>query len=512
MILGVVFVTGAAILIVEVVATRILAPYFGNTIFTFSSVIGVILAALSCGYYFGGTLADRKPSHGRFYLLIFLGGISVLAIKIIVIIWLPKLGHQLSLMSGPLIVSCLLFFVPAVLLGTLSPFAIKLQHDLDPEQGIGRVAGKVFFWSTVGSIVGTLTAGFYLIPHFGVKLIISSVGYFLTVMGGIGLLVHARRRAAVITSTTVLILLFALTDAILPEGTPSNVLYEQDGYYERIRIQDGTYQGRSVRVLMQDLSSNSAMFLDTGRMAFDYTKYYQLYQIFTPHIQKALAIGGGAYSVPKDLLNDEPHIQIDVVEIEPSLYELAKQFFGLQPDDRIRNYVEDGRQFLYRSQDQYDFIFSDVYYSFASVPMHCTTREFFQIALDKLTPEGLFVGNFVGSLAPEGQGLIFSVIKTMQAVFPQIYVFAIVDPQSEKPQNFMLVGHNSPLRLDIDSLPLKTYDSEILQNLKNKQIQVSQLELSPYPLLTDDYAPLEYLSAQIIRKYNDILRPTPAKL
>ena len=108
LVLGIIFLTGAAVLIVEVVATRILAPYFGNTIFTFSSVIGVILAALSCGYYWGGILADRKPTLSRFYTLIFIGGLCVLLLRILMITWLPDLGHKLSLISGPLIASGLL--------------------------------------------------------------------------------------------------------------------------------------------------------------------------------------------------------------------------------------------------------------------------------------------------------------------------------------------------------------------------------------------------------------------
>jgi spermidine synthase len=506
LILAVVFATGAAILIVEIVATRILAPYFGNTIFTFSSVIGIILAALSCGYYIGGRLADRKPSSALFYGLIFVGGISVLAVKLLAKLLLPNLGYSLSMISGPLIISCILFFLPALLLGTLSPFAIKLQHLRLPEIGIGRISGLVFFWSTLGSILGCLSAGFLLIPHLGVDRIMMSIGCFLSAMGGLGLLANSRRRVTVMTFIFLPAIFFTLAYTILPEGTPSSVLYQQDGIYERIAIQDGTLQNRPVRILMQDLSSNSAMYLDTGRMVFDYTKYYELYRIFTPDLKTVLSIGGGAYSVPKDLLADRPSVHIDIAEIEPSLFSLAKQYFGVREDPHLNNYIQDGRRFLHDTNKKYDMIFSDVYYSFASVPMHCTTHEFFQLALEKLNKNGIFLANFVGSLTPDARPLILSVTKTLRSVFPNIYVFAITDPSSIGPQNFILVGHNSTQRINIETLKTENFQIPILRTLKEKEFKLSQVDLTPYPILTDNYAPVEYLSSKVIRKYNARLR------
>ncbi len=504
--LAVVFSTGAAILIVEVVATRILSPYFGNTIFTFSSVIGIILAALSCGYYIGGILADRKPTQSRFYSLILLGGISVLLLKLAMLFILPKLGYSLSMIQGPLVLSLILFFLPGLLLGTLSPFAIKLQHVMMPEEGVGRVSGLVFFWSTVGSIVGSLSAGFWLIPHFGVSAIITTVGVFLVSLGGLGLLITGKRKIITAVNIFFVGLTFAFFNFIIPHGIASNILYHKDGYYEHIAIKDGIYKKRPMRMLMQDLSTNSGMYLDTGLMVFDYTKYYELYRIFTPEPKHALAIGGGAYSVPKELLTAQPEIVIDVAEIEPSLYSLAKQYFGLTPSPQINNYIDDGRRFLHDTTENYDLIFSDVYFSFASVPMHCTTKEFFQLADDKLTPNGIFIANFVGSLSKNARPLILSVIKTMKDVFPQLYVFAIINPNSEIPQNFILVGHNSEDSTVLQRADLSQFTNPILRDLKSKQLQIGQLDLSPYPVLTDDYAPVEYLSAQVIRRYNKIIR------
>ena len=170
-----VFITGGSVLVIEVLATRILSPYFGNTIFTVSSVISIVLLALSIGYYIGGNLADKNPSEKLFYLIILASGLSVFLKYFLNIYFLPEAGYGFSIVFGPIIFSFILFFFPSLLMGTLSPFAIKLQEMRFPEAGIGGISGKVFFYSTVGSIFGSLSTGFLLIPNFGVKNIILSV-------------------------------------------------------------------------------------------------------------------------------------------------------------------------------------------------------------------------------------------------------------------------------------------------------------------------------------------------
>ena len=185
--LSTVTLTGMAVLIIEITATRILAPHFGNSIFTFSSVISTILAALAIGYYLGGRLADRKPSDSLFFAIIALAGFGVLLLQLLNQWLLPRIAQRLSMIDGPLLVSLLLFLLPALLLGMLSPFAIKLLHRRDGG-GVGGASGLVFFWSTLGSIAGSLGAGFWLIPGFGVSRIVISVGAGLILLGAAGLL------------------------------------------------------------------------------------------------------------------------------------------------------------------------------------------------------------------------------------------------------------------------------------------------------------------------------------
>lgn len=497
--------TGMAVLIVEIAATRILAPYFGNSIFTFSSVISTILAALSLGYYFGGRIADRKPSDVLFCSLIVVAGFTVLLLQLLNATVLPEMAYKLSMIDGPLIVSVMMFLLPALFLGMLSPFAIKLLHTCNADTGVGNAAGLVFFWSTFGSIAGSLSAGFLLIPHWGVGNIIIGVGLGLVLLGSIGMLVISGKRRIFPVSLILLGLLcsFALARSAHAEGR--GVVYAADGLYEKIVIRDIAYQGRTARILMQDRNINSGMFLGDGSMAFDYTKYFDLYRLFTPELRTALAIGGGAYSVPKAILLDSPGAIVDVAEIDPSLHGLAREYFALPDDPRLRNHVIDGRRFLHDTPEQYDLIFSDAYRSFISVPTQFTTREFFALAKSKLKDDGVFIANYYGSLGADTRPMIYSVLKTMRAVFSQVYLIATADPSSDELQNFIFVGHNAirqDKRIDLRQAAAFKFAYPVLNKVSGLELRPAEELVDSAFLLTDDFAPVEYYAANVIRKYD----------
>ena len=501
MLLIAIFITGACVLIVEIVATRVLSPFFGNTIFTVSSVISVILAALSIGYYAGGRLADRHPSLRWFFGIILLSGLVLLLFHAVGVVVLPVLGYALSISIGPLVSSLLLFFPPAFLLGTLSPYAVKLQSVSFPEQGVGRVAGRTFFWSTLGSIIGSLLAGFVLIPLFGVNQIIIANGVVLFLLGLIPLLILGEKKY-LNKLIIVLIILFGLS-VYVSYAMIGGVVYSKDGVYEKITIYDGQLEGRPTRFFQQDRSGSGAMFLDTNDandLVYDYTKYYSLYKIFNPEIKKAMVIGGGAYSIPKALLADLPSATIDVSEIEPSLYDLAKKYFGVNDNPRLHSYTEDGRRLLHDSDENYDLIFSDVYYSLFSIPAHFTTEEFFKIAKDKLNKEGIFIANMMGGLSRQQPSLIMSEIKTFQIVFPNSYFFAVESPKKNQPQNIIFVGYNSDRHIDLGAPSIVADPDPIIRALRDKVIDTNRFDLSPYPIMTDDYSPVEYLTGQVLQR------------
>ena len=514
LLLASVFVTGAAVLIIEIVAMRILSPYYGNTIYTTSSVIGTVLAALSLGYYIGGRLSDKYPRYHFFYGIIFISGLSIFFLRFLYNTILPYFSLLFSITIGSLIFSILIFFLPSFLMGTLSPFAIKLYKKDQGQERIGSQSGEVFFWSTLGSIAGSLLSGFVFIPYFGIDVIVATTGIILSIWGLCGFLL-CRPKNLDNKNTgetqwnqnqkilTVVILFFLFEVLFLWFTIPqkqSEVLYEKDGIYEKVKITEGIWNARPARFLFQDKSHSAAMYLDSDELLYNYTKYYELYKLINPKATKAFLIGGGAYSIPKALLKDSPNMQVDVSEIEPELFSLAQKYFNLQENVRLANYTEDGRRFLSRNQKKYDIIVSDVYYSFFSVPIHLTTKEFFELAKSRLGPEGVFIGNFAGELKAQPPSFIFSEIKTFKNIFPNSYFFAVNSAESKNSQNIIFLGINGLKQIDFKSKAILNSNDLITQDLEQKNINISNFDLLKHKELTDDFSPIEYLVSRVVNK------------
>lgn len=497
----IVFVTGAAILIIEVTATRILAPYFGNTLFSISSIIGIILAALSLGYYLGGILADKSPKFSVFFFLIFMAGVFSLLIQILSETVLRTLGYSFDMKLGPAVASLILFFIPSLLLGMMSPFVIKLKSLKLKE--IGRVSGEVFFWSTLGSIAGSFAAGFFLIPYFGISKVIISTGLLLIAIGLLGcwFLKDDRNKNHFKESKSlfflIFLLLFSFASLFLPK--PKSVIFQKDGLYSQIAIENMKMGGKQARVLRLDRSPEGAIFLESDDLPFEYTRYYALYEIINPQAKKALFLGGGAYSTPRKLLLDQNAIEkIDVAEIEPALYQLAKQYFRLHEDQRLFNHIADGRRFLQDVDQNYDMIFADVYYSIYSIPIHFTTKEFFSLAKNRLSKDGFFLMNIIGTLEDKANLFILSEMKTFSSVFENSHFFAVKGPSEKDLQNFIFLGLKSnSRRLDFESKQVLQNKNEIIRNLPEKLLNLENLDLDAALIFTDDFAPIEYLTAKV---------------
>jgi len=490
-----VFITGACVLIIEVVAVRVLSPHYGNTIFTVSSVISVVLAALSIGYYVGGMFADRHPSMRWFFGIILVSGILLLTVHLLGRVILPIMSINLSITMGPLLSSAVLFFLPALLLGTLSPYAIKLQSVQFPDQGVGDVSGKIFFWSTLGSILGSLLSGFVLIPHFGIDYIFIATGTTLFILGFVPLLIFGLEKKQLFRSLLIISLLVFIAISTVQQKVDASV-YSKDGIYEKITIYDGAFNERPTRFFQQDKSPSAAMFIDSNNptdMVYEYTRYYSVYKLFKLDVQNALVIGAGAYSIPKALLEDLPNATVDVSDIEPSLFILSKEYFGLEENQRLHNHIKDGRRFLRDSDKKYDLIFSDVYHSLFSIPVHFTTQEFFTIAKKKLSADGVFIANVVGDLSMQQPSFLMAEIRTFQSVFPNSYFFAVDATQKTGLQNIIFVGYNGNKKIDL-------YSDQLLSPFTDKLIRIKEFDLSQSPLLTDNYAPVEYLSAKFLQQ------------
>ena len=297
-------------------------------------------------------------------------------------------------------------------------------------------------------------------------------------------------------------ILFTAITSVSARQTDDAVIYNKDGIYEKITILDGTLGGRPTRFFQQDKSRSGAMFLDSNDptdLVYEYSKYYSIYKIFKPEIENALVIGGRAYSIPMALLYENPDSIVDVVEIEPSLFELSKEYFNVKESPNLNNYTEDGRRFLRDSEKEYDLIFSDVYYSLFSIPSHFTTTEFFEVAKEKLSEDGIFIANLTGNLSRQEPSFIFTEIKTFKSVFPNSYFFAVESPGQTNSQNIIFVGYNSDKEVDFSNYQMSQKVNPIISSLKEKEIDLDRFELSPYPILTDNFAPVEHMTAKILR-------------
>jgi spermidine synthase len=467
-----------------------LASYFGNTIFTVSSAISVILLALSLGYYFGGRIADAKATEDVFYKIIMASGVSVIILYLLNLFVIPKIGYSLSLREGPPIVSLILFFIPGLLLGLLSPIVVALQNK-KLKEGIGKTTGDVFFWSTLGSILGSLSSGYILIPFFGIDKIIVGVGILLFIIALFGLISFKSNMLKFFTLMFFLIFFLILFNELVSISFKMNnsaSLHSVEGLYGNIEIYDGLYRNKPARFLRQDIDNSSAMYHNSPELVYNYTKYYALYKLVNPDIERALVIGGGAYSVPMALLRDDPDVIVDVAEIEPDLFLLAQKYFSVTNDKRILNHTEDGRRILYDTANKYDLIFSDAF-SY-TIPSHMTTREFFRLSKSKLKNEGLFIMNIIDNLDYVTPSFAMSEIRTFLSVYPNSYFFAVTSPEFDKAQNIILAGYNSNKELKIESI--RATDDTFFDSLSIHQFFPVHSDLMKHSIFTDNYAPVDY--------------------
>lgn len=487
------FISGGVLLALEIVASRVVAPYFGNSVYVWGSLIGVFLAALSAGYYLGGQAATRWPAWGPFLALVFIAGACIFPIPHIAGDVLSRIAlRDYGPRGDPLIGSTVLFFVPSVLLGTVSPYAVRLRAR--SVEGVGNVAGILYALSTLGSIAGTLLAAFVLISAVGVSRIIQILGVTEMALATLGWLWY-RRVAAGAGAAAAMAAVLVLAGAVPPDG-PS-VIYARDTIYHRITVsEEGT-----IRYLKLDRYWQSAR--DTGaplRTVFAYTDYLHLPLLFHPEMRRVLFVGMGGGTAPTRFYHDYPGLQIQVVEIDPGVVETARRLFALPEGGRMHVAVQDGRLWLRRTSQRYDLITLDAYL-IDTIPFHLATREFYQEAAARLAPGGIVASNVIGAIMGPQSRLFRAIYKTYRTVFPEVYVFPVGGGPSEYLQNIILVGTAGPhlSRAEILARAGRLVAQgrvRIASYVRDAgDLYDGPIQTGDVPLLTDDYAPTDALIA-----------------
>jgi len=485
-----VFVSGAVVMALELVGSRILAPVFGDSIFVWGALIGVVMAALSLGYYVGGRMADRRPRYGVFSMILISAGVLIMLIPlsspfILEVVYLSGVGDR----YGPILASFLLLAAPTILLGMVSPYSVRMSADRI--SNLGGISGSLYSISTAGSIFGTFFTVFVLIPSFGVRQIVFSLGVVLIAVAVVGMTLVEKG----IVLTLILVL---MTPSLFTGGGPflgisGNAVIRKDTPYSTLTVIDSEAKG--TRTMYLNNMPHSAMYLNgSNRAVFRYTDYFNVAFLFNPGAERILFIGGGGFSGPKQFLEHYPNATIDVVEIDPDVVAVAKDYFGVSDDPRMRVFTMDGRSFL-REAGTYDVVVLDAY-SKTYVPFHLMTSEFFESLDEHLAPGGVVVSNLISSLIGDTSDLLKAEVNTIAGVLPQIYLFPTKSGQLSLLQNIILVATKSPTRLaeadlmetaeahPVEGVPLQRY-ADTLFGLE----LASDSEL----VLTDDYAPAEDL-------------------
>lgn len=483
------FASGAAVMGVELMASRLFAPAFGDSVFVWGSLIGVIMLALAAGYWLGGRRADRNSSYHELSNIILASGVFVLAIPwaapyVLEVIRRVGLGD----VYGPLLASMLLLTGPTVLLGMVSPYAVRLSAG--DMVSIGSVSGGLSSINTAGSIFGTFFTVFVLIPVFGTREIITSLGVLLVFVSLIGR--DWKDKLFLILVVGLLLLPEALVGGRL-RVLGGTVVYRRETPYSTLTVVDNA--GAGVRYMFLNDMAHSLMYINgSTKAASRYTDYFNLAFGFNPGITDVLFIGGGGFSGPKQFLEQYPWVNVDVVEIDPYVVEAAYEYFHVPRDEpRLRVYTMDGRSFLDQA-GSYDLVVLDAY-SHTYVPFHLMTLEFHQLLRRHVNQGGVLVSNLIGSFVGDTSELLWCEAETVAQVYPDVHLFSTYNASDATVRNIVMVASSDP-----EPVTAEAFSSNIFSALENPRRILGYYRTlysgEPFGrrmVLVDNYAPVDTL-------------------
>lgn len=516
-----VFLTGAGIMTVELVASRLIARYLGSSLYTWTGVLGVILAGMSLGNYLGGRMADAARNlPGRIAAMCFAGAAACLAI-----LWLNAwAGASPLLMALSWPVRILLhmawaFLLPATVLGTISPMVAKLA--IERAAHVGRAIGTLYAWNAVGSIAGTFLTGFYLTAWMGSVRIVVSMALLLAVLGLLYALSARRGRGAAGAGAALCLALFLL--AVLPgpgaaraaralklRDVPAeeNAIFYAETQYQILTV-TAEPGNPAHRAFYQDkLRHSEADLSDWGDLKYPYMRIYDA--LVNQKLGKndkpvrLLLLGGGGYVFPNVLFRARPGSELVVVEIDPGVTRAAQEAFGLPADAPIEIHHEDARNYvadaLRKNREKpgrvppFDFIVCDSVSDY-SVPYQLTTREFMAQVRQLLKPDGLYVMNLID--AYEVGAFMNAIAQTFAEVFPHRGAVAAVAQLGGR-NTTVFVGGNQPL--DLAALGDWTSRPDVFEGARLTEENFADLRArNGTCVLTDDWAPVENLLAPVVK-------------
>jgi spermidine synthase len=515
------FVANLCLMALEIIAGRIIARFLGFSIYTWTSVIGVVLGGLALGGYAGGRLADRFQPRRVLAAVLLLSAAGCAAIPVMNVAANAALSpFDLYWPLKLLLHVTIVFLPPSTCLGMAGPAVAKwaLARGLPA----GRTIGEVYAWSAIGSIAGTLVTGFVLIPMFGTGVIAWGIAAGLAALG-MGFLGWRRPRAG---GTAAILLLFglglgtqrwalALGPATAWEGAQQpQVLYERESEYSYIAV-EALPSAPSVRHLRLDALDHGRIDMGTsdlmGSYQYGYIKAYaavtRLVAARKPSL-RAFCLGGGAYVIPRYIEQHWPSSHIEIAEIDPAVTAAAERAMGLPRGRTMRIAHMDARRYvdelLHRraggqTVEGFDVIYGDTFDHFA-VPFHLTTKEFHDKLSTLLAEDGVYCLNVIGSFA-SGR-MVGAMLNTLRQTFPHVTVFStdFTSFRETTRNTFMFAASLHPI--DWTGFEFEPLSSSRLAKLEHQAAGF---------VLTDEHAPVEHLLQPLIHARNRRLSPRRAK-
>ncbi|HEX6513546.1 MAG TPA: fused MFS/spermidine synthase [Chloroflexota bacterium] len=497
----VVFIASGCTLILEIVAGRIVAPVVGVSLYTWTSVIGVVLAGISLGNYAGGVVADRFPVRRTLGAILAAGGISALAVLPLTRIMTDyQYPEGTSLVTKIVLMTAVIFFPPAFIISMTTPVVIKLSlKDLGET---GGVVGRIYAVSTCGSILSTFLTGFVLIASFGTRTIVLWVGILLLLLALTfgGLLTGDRAGAAAGSAMAGLLVVIVGAATFNLHALDSGCTRESNYYC--IRVIPTDLDGRQVQQLILDhLIHSFSDVNDPTYLHYGYEKVYaemMAYMASEKPSFSTLELGGGGYTYSRYIEAVYPKATDEVFEIDPAVTQTAYEYMGVSPNAPVKTVNIDARLGVraLASDQKFELVLGDAFNDL-SVPYHLTTQEFDREVQAHLSPTGFYLDMIIDKM--QGGRFIPSIVRTLKTVFPNVYVMSEIDSFNSPAQNtYVVAASMTPL----DEGRLGTVHGQgpngtLVTKIMSSAAMDDWQQHADSVLLTDNYVPADNLLAPL---------------
>lgn len=488
-----IFLSSAVLLVLEITAGRLIAPYVGVSIYSWTSIIGVILAGLSLGNWLGGSWADRGGNERSTGIALALAGVFSLFSLLSLTLIAPVLQNsELNLVSASFLYVLSMFFIPSVLLGIPTPLLTTLALALDARAG--HVVGKMHALAALGSIIGTFITGFVLIQYFGSRNIVIGSALLLFILA-----IPFFRGAGRVVPISIVVAAVTVSGLTwVREGFASPCQRESNYFCLRVvDVSELAPYGEARALILDHLMHGVNHQQDPALLISPYVQLMD--ELVLGHFdQQQLSTlryffaGGGSYTQPRAVIERFPQAQVVVAELDSTVTDMVREQLFVSTA-RMQLYHRDARTVLNKMQhDSFDVIITDAFHDIA-IPYHLVTLEFIQLVKSRLSEHGLFATNVVDSF-PDAK-LVKTLVKTLQQEFDQVDVWVDHIPRGQARLTYVVTASRYKQQPNL----LQSSQGMERQWLRiNEPLFATGQPLDAFPIFTDDFVPVERMISGLL--------------